>query len=59
MWLSSYNYLLSQRFLWFSLVQDVRLYSLCCVARGEYKVLSKTVTRDVSQLEKTLSEVIQ
>jgi hypothetical protein len=26
--------------------------------RGDYKVLSKNVTRDVSQSEKTLSEVI-
>jgi len=38
------------RFLWFSLVEDV--------TRGEYNVLSKNVTRDVSQSEKTLSEVI-
>jgi hypothetical protein len=44
-----------------SLVQDVRMliiFTVHYIARGEYNVLSKNIARDVSQSEKTLSEVI-
>jgi hypothetical protein len=44
-----------------SLVEDVRMliiFTVHYIARGEYNVLSKNIARDVSQSEKTLSEVI-
>ena len=60
----------SQRLFWLRLVKDVRMFyylhvascevNKCyihCALRGEYNVLSKVVSRDVSQSEKT-SEVI-
>ena len=54
------NKLLSQRFFGLAWYVTSRQVNECYIhlARGEYNVLSKNVNRDVSQSEKTLSEVI-